>query len=76
MLVIYIATLKSLVLMEQQYLALEDHFFVFATRKQFVAEQTMFLIKRAEKNETRFSYDTIMPEVLRTQDNYLNVYKL
>jgi hypothetical protein len=33
------------------------------------------LIKRVEKNETRFSYDTILPEALPSQDNYLNVDK-
>lgn len=31
----------------------------------------MFLVKLAEKNETRVSYDMILPEVLRSQDNYL-----
>jgi hypothetical protein len=49
--------------MEQQLLSLEDqHVLMFVSRREFLVEQTQFLIKRAKKDQTSCLYDTILPE--------------
>jgi hypothetical protein len=49
MLVIYIATFKRLILIEQQWLTLEhQQVFVLEPHKEFLGEQAMFLMKPGE----------------------------